>query len=321
LSVRSSALDHLKIERGLSANTLAAYGTDLARFCREIIRRRGNRVELEDVAEDDVLVYVEQLTKRGMAASSQTRHLTAIPCFFRHFKEREAIAFYPTEMIERPRTGRALSSYLSIEEVDSLIAAPDVTRRNATRDTAMLDLAYATGLRVSELVRLRVGDLNFEAGYLRTKGKGRKERLVPIGERAIESVRRYLESRQAGTRRPQSSYAALRIEPARCDDAAKVLADRRPVRAPSWDYEATVASHASPLVRDAPRGRWRKSARGPSDARACGPRDHRGLYACFDDAPPRGLPAPSAGVTVRITPKNGGAPASHEHARNQDVPR
>jgi integrase/recombinase XerD len=107
-------------------------------------------------------------------------------------------------MIERPRRGRPLPSYLSIEEVDALIAAPDVTKKDGPRDAAMLDLAYATGLRVSELVSLRVGDINFEAGYLRTKGKGRKERLVPIGEAALSSVRRYLEARAGGGPEPGS---------------------------------------------------------------------------------------------------------------------
>jgi integrase/recombinase XerD len=195
-------LDHLKIEKGLSANTLAAYGTDLHRFSSEIIRRKGERVRLDDVSESDVLAYLERLAKAGMVASSQTRHLATIRGLFRHFKEREVIAADPTEMIERPRAGRPLPSYLSIEEVDALIAAPDVTRKDGQRDAAMLDLAYATGLRVSELVSLRVGDINFDAGYLRTKGKGRKERLVPIGEAALSSVRRYLEARAAGGPEP-----------------------------------------------------------------------------------------------------------------------
>ena len=95
-------------------------------------------------------------------------------------------------MIELPRKGKPLPSYLSIEEVDRLIAAPDRKTPGGLRDAAMLDLAYATGLRVSELVRVRAGDVDFDAGYPRTTGKGRKERLVPIGERALSlsSLRR-----------------------------------------------------------------------------------------------------------------------------------
>jgi integrase/recombinase XerD len=187
-------LDHLKVEKGLSANTLAAYGTDLQRFCREVIRRRGEHAGVDEVTEADVLAYLESLAKSGMAASSQIRHLAAIRGLFRHLRDREIIAGDPTEQVERPKVGKGLPSHLSIDEVDALIAAPDVTKKDGLRDAAMFDLAYATGLRVSELVRVRVGDINFDAGYLRTKGKGRKERLVPIGERALASVQRYLEA-------------------------------------------------------------------------------------------------------------------------------
>lgn len=187
-------LDHLEVERGLSANTLAAYGADLHRFCRSTIGRHGERVAPGDVAEADVLAYLDSLAKARMAASSQTRHLTAVRCLFRYLKDREVVTIDPTELIERPRKAKSLPSYLSIEEVDALIGAPDLTKRDGLRDAAMFDLAYATGLRVSELVRVRVGDVNFDAGYLRAKGKGRKERLVPIGERALASTRRYLEA-------------------------------------------------------------------------------------------------------------------------------
>jgi integrase/recombinase XerD len=190
-------LDHLTVERGLTPNTVAAYGADLSRFAREMIRRRGERLRAEDLLESDVLAYLESLAKAKMAASSQTRHLTAIRCLFRHLKDREVVTSDPTEQIERPRASKALPSYLSVEEVDALIAAPDVTKKDGPRDAAMLDLAYATGLRVSELVKLRIGDVDFESGYLRTKGKGRKERLVPIGDQALASVRRYLEGRSS----------------------------------------------------------------------------------------------------------------------------
>ena len=190
-------LDHLRVERGLSANTLAAYGTDLGRFSRELIRRRGEGVRLQQVREADVLAHLKHLVKAGMAISSQGRHLTVVRCLFRHLLQQELISVDPTEMIELPRVGKALPSYLSIEEVDLLIAAPDRSTPAGLRDAAMLDLAYATGLRVSELVRVRLGDVDFDAGYLRTMGKGRKERLVPVGDRALSLLREYLEIRGA----------------------------------------------------------------------------------------------------------------------------
>jgi integrase/recombinase XerD len=162
-----------------------------------MIVRHSERVSPEDIVEADVLGYLESLEKARMAASSQTRHLTALRCLFRHLKDREVVVVDPTELVERPRRAKTLPSYLSVDEVDALIAAPNLKTRDGLRDAAMLDLAYATGLRVSELVRMRVGDINFDAGYLRTKGKGRKDRLVPIGQRAIGSVRKHLEARAA----------------------------------------------------------------------------------------------------------------------------
>jgi integrase/recombinase XerD len=190
-------LDHLRVERGLSANTLAAYGTDLGRFAQEFIRRRGKGVRLRQVREADVLAHLKHLVKAGMAISSQGRHLTVVRCLFRHLLQQELIGVDPTEMIELPRGGRSLPSYLSSKEVDLLIAAPDRSTPAGLRDAAMLDLAYAAGLRVSELVRVRLGDVDFDAGYLRTMGKGRKERLVPVGDRALSLLREYLEVRGA----------------------------------------------------------------------------------------------------------------------------
>jgi integrase/recombinase XerD len=199
-------LDHVRVERGLTANTLAAYGTDLGRFSRELVRRRGEGVRCQDVGEADVLAHLDHLVQAGMAISSQARHLTAVRCLFHHLRDQELISVDPTEMIELPRGGRALPSYLSIEEVDLLIAAPDRKTPSGLRDAAMLDLAYATGLRVSELVRVRLGDIDFDAGFLRTMGKGRKERLVPVGDRALNLLREYLEvrsgSRLKGPRAP-----------------------------------------------------------------------------------------------------------------------
>jgi integrase/recombinase XerD len=155
----------------------------LGRFARELLRRRGERLRLRDVKEEDVLAHLEHLVKAGMALSSQARHLTAVRCLFQHLLQQELITVDPTGMIELPRGGRALPSYLSIEEVDKLISAPDRSTPAGLRDAAMLDLAYATGLRVSELVRVRLGDVDFDAGCLRTVGKGKKERLVPVGPR------------------------------------------------------------------------------------------------------------------------------------------
>jgi integrase len=257
-------LDHLRVERGLSANSLAAYGTDLGRFSRELIRRRGNGIRLHQVCEADVLAHLEHLVNTGMAISSQRRHLTAVRCLFRHFLQQELIRADPTVMIELPRGGKALPSYLSIDEIDLLIAAPNRSTPAGLRDAAMLDLAYATGLRVSELVRVRVGDVDFDAGYLRTMGKGRKERLVPVGERALQPPARV----PRGPRPEAESRAPIvpfPLEPRSCDDPTEVLADRGGVRAARRDHEATITPHSPTLVRHPHGGEGRRPAGSPGD--------------------------------------------------------
>ena len=117
---------------------------------------------------------------------------------FRFFKGERIISVDPTEDVDLPRFGRKLPEYLSTEEVDSLLASPDRRTPRGARDAAMIETLYATGLRVSELCKLRLRDLNFDAGYLRAMGKGRKERLVPVGEAALESIRGYVETVRAG---------------------------------------------------------------------------------------------------------------------------
>jgi integrase/recombinase XerD len=199
-------LDHLRVERDLTANTLSAYGTDLGRFVRELVRRPGAGLRLLEIGEADVLAHLEHLSKAGMSVPSQARHLTAIRGMFRHLRDQEVIPSDPTEMVELPRGGKHLPDFLTLEEVENLIATPDRKTLGGARDGAMLDLAYATGLRVTELVRVRLGDIDFDAGYLRTIGKGRKTRLVPVGERALRSVKEYLVlrgvTRQQGPRSP-----------------------------------------------------------------------------------------------------------------------
>src|SRR6185295_14044939 len=117
----------------------------------------------------------------------------ALRQLFKFLKAERVIAVDPTEDIDLPRYGRKLPDFLTVEEVDRLLAAPDRRTARGARDAAMLETLYATGLRVSELVKLRLRDVNFDAGYLMALGKGRKERLVPVGEAALASVRAYVE--------------------------------------------------------------------------------------------------------------------------------
>jgi integrase/recombinase XerD len=188
-------LDHLKVERELTPATVAAYGCDLAAFTR-FAGGRGVQ-QATAVRAIDVLEHLAKLTDDGLTARSQARRLVALRQFFRFLKAERISEVNPTEDIDLPRFGRKLPDFLNVEEVDRLLTAPDRRIPRGVRDAAMLETLYATGLRVSELVRLRLRDVNFDAGYLMAFGKGRKERLVPIGEVAIAGLRTYVETSRA----------------------------------------------------------------------------------------------------------------------------
>lgn len=182
-------LDHLRVERELTPATVEAYGRDLAGFAKFAADRKTSRVD--GLRAIDVLDFLVHLNERKLAARSQARRLVALRQLFRFLKNERLIAVDPTEDIDLPRFGRKLPDYLTVDEVDRLLAAPDRRTTRGLRDAAMIEVLYATGLRVSELVKLRLRDLNFDAGYLMATGKGRKERLVPVGEAALQAVRAY----------------------------------------------------------------------------------------------------------------------------------
>lgn len=184
-------LDHLRVERELTPATVEAYGRDLAGFARFAAGRSVSGADA--VRAIDVLDFLVHLNERKLSARSQARWLVAMRQLFRFLKSERIITVDPTEDIDLPRFGRKLPDYLTVEEVDGLLASPDRRTARGLRDAAMIEVLYATGLRVSELVKLRLRDLNFDAGYLLATGKGRKERLVPVGEAALEAVRAYAE--------------------------------------------------------------------------------------------------------------------------------
>ena len=192
-------LGALQSERGASRNTLAAYRRDLddfLGFCRE--RRRAPAT----LAADDVVGWIERLRIRGLAPSSVARRLSAVRGFYRHLLREGVARRDPTEHLDTPRGGRPLPRALSRESAIALVEAPDTRRPAGLRDRAILELLYATGMRASECVGLRLEDLNLAAGYVVCSGKGGQQRLVPAGAEAIEWVRRYLrEVRPRDTRR------------------------------------------------------------------------------------------------------------------------
>jgi len=184
-------LDAVKVERGLSRNTVSAYGTDLAEFSEQMAE--AGVTDAGAVSSIHILDSLTRLAKLKRSSRSQARKLISLRQFFRFLKFEKLIETDPTENIEMPRFGRALPEFLTIEEVDRLLLAPVDDNLHALRDVAMIDTLYSTGLRVSELVRLRVQDVNLTAGYVLAFGKGSKERIVPLGEAAMAAIKLYME--------------------------------------------------------------------------------------------------------------------------------
>jgi integrase/recombinase XerD len=182
-------LDHLRVERRLSNNTLESYARDLTLLARFAAGLERPLTGLDRAALEE---FVRELMAGGLAARSVARTVAATRGFFRYLALGRHIAANPADDLQPPRAWAALPKYLSIDEVDRLLGAPDTATPRGLRDRAFIELLYATGLRVSELVGLKVADVNLDAGFLTTKGKGGKERLVPVGDEAVDWLRRYL---------------------------------------------------------------------------------------------------------------------------------
>ena len=185
-----SFLDTLWMERGLSANTLSAYRTDMSGFANWLGQTR--TPDLLKVSKDDVLAYLSHKLEHRQSPRSIARFLSCARRFYAHLLREKKIKKDPTALIEAPKLGRKLPRTLSEADVEALLDAPDVTTRIGLRDRTMLETLYATGLRVSELVSLKVNQVNFRQGLIRVTGKGNKERLVPLGDVAQNWLQDYL---------------------------------------------------------------------------------------------------------------------------------
>jgi len=191
-------LDHLRVERGLAENSLVAYGHDLARLAAFA---RARRRTILDLRQRDLTDFIGALRERGLSARSAARAVHAARGMYRFAVREDRLAADPMENLKAPRSVPPLPRYLTSAQVDALLAAPDVATPLGIRDRAVLEVMYATGLRVSELIGLRPGDVDLEVGVLTCFGKGRKERLVPLGRTARKWVRRYLDEVRAVRRK------------------------------------------------------------------------------------------------------------------------
>lgn len=189
ITAEARFLDYLRVEKGLSANTLDAYRNDLAKLI-EFAGSRGK--SLMAVDREDVLAFLRHLHERGLGARSVSRSLAAVRGLYKFLILDRQLHSDPTADVEAPRDWKRLPKLLSLDEIDRLFGCPDVDTATGLRDRAMMELMYATGVRVSELVSIKRGDLDLDAGLLTTMGKGSKERRVPIGRSAVAWVEKYI---------------------------------------------------------------------------------------------------------------------------------
>jgi integrase/recombinase XerD len=185
----ASFVMHVKVEKGLSLNTVAAYRRDLVKF-EGFAKKR--KLTLEGVSRDDLVDFLASLYREKLESRTVARHLVTLRNFFRFAQIQELIATDPSINLESPKIRRSLPGYLRLDEVERLLSQPDQKTALGVRDRAMLEVLYSTGLRVSELVSLRVSDLDSKTGCVRCVGKGDKERIVPVGRTALGMADKYL---------------------------------------------------------------------------------------------------------------------------------
>ncbi|MGB7593891.1 MAG: site-specific tyrosine recombinase XerD [Terriglobia bacterium] len=181
-------LDYARVERGLAANSISNYQRDLLDFYRFL---RGCGKSFAGADRDDVRAFLAALYGRGLSARSVARHLISLRNLFRFLAKEDRIHSDPTAEVDAPKLEQTLPRYLTTDEVDALLRQPDISTPLGLRDKAMLELLYATGMRVSELVHLRWSDLDCGLGIVRCLGKGNKERLIPVGKSALRAVEAY----------------------------------------------------------------------------------------------------------------------------------
>ncbi|HIF54364.1 MAG: site-specific tyrosine recombinase XerD [Methylococcales bacterium] len=180
-------LDSLWSESGLSENTLSAYGSDLTIFAKWLKHKA-----LLDVSERDIGLFLESRYKAGIGSRSSARILSSLRRFYGYLQRQGSIEIDPTVLIAAPRVGKILPVSLSEADVELLLDAPEITSVLGFRDKVMLELLYATGLRVTELIGLKFAQVSFRQGLVRVIGKGNKERLVPVGEQALDWLEQYV---------------------------------------------------------------------------------------------------------------------------------
>lgn len=185
-------LDYLSVERGLSQNTIVSYQKDLSSYINFITGRAID--SLSKTNKNDVINFMLSQKDRGLSPNSIARRLAAIKVFYRFLVRERILKNDPTSLVDSPKLWKKIPQTLSLNEVDALLRQPNIRDRQGIRDKAILETLYATGMRVSEAVNLKIDNVNLDIGFLRCIGKGNKERVIPVGTKAVGSLKRYIEA-------------------------------------------------------------------------------------------------------------------------------
>ncbi|VAW15570.1 Site-specific tyrosine recombinase XerD [hydrothermal vent metagenome] len=184
--------NYLRLEKSLSQNSVSAYINDITKLS-DFLERDFKKMGPEKVKLHHLKSFIEELNNKGVSPRTQARTISGIKSFFKYLLIEGKINSDPTSLLESPKVGRKLPEVLTMEEIDSLIDAIDLTKPEGQRNRAMLETLYSCGLRVSELVNLKITNLFFEQGFVKIKGKAEKERLVPISKNGIFEINKYLD--------------------------------------------------------------------------------------------------------------------------------
>ena len=193
----SSFLEYLSVEKGLAQNSLSAYGLDLAAYTAFMLSQKIS--EPSRITRDHIMAFLVHEKKRGLQAASLARRLVAVKLFHRFLVRERLMTEDVTSVLEAPRLWKRLPQFMTAREMEAVLSLPFSRKAAGLRDAALLECLYATGMRVSEIAGLKVEDVNLDQGFLKCRGKGSKERLVPLGKKARDRIRIYLEKGRPGT--------------------------------------------------------------------------------------------------------------------------
>ena len=219
-------LSFCRMEKGLSQNSLDAYGRDLAAFRTWAEPLTGGELPAAPILKN----YVNYLYTQKLSSRSIARHLSAIRSLFHFLVREEEVEIDPTEHLSSPKQWSTIPKFLNRQQIEKLIAAPDPGKPSGMRDRAMLELLYATGIRVTELIQLRLSNLDMKLGLVRVTGKGNKQRLVPVHATALDAISRYTANRSPGPASSSQFSPFVRHRPGRGNDETGFLGQRQTQR-------------------------------------------------------------------------------------------